>query len=246
MPPSTRETIDLTFDDETETNVNKKDPSNLPDLIPNNSNPPRSVTIRQRQKNEELKDDTPFRPPSKRHKYPPGSIAQSKPPASPKSLKRRPPSPRRDSFNHIPDSEGEDEDLCYGEEFRSDDIPVDTKDVQSGAPAEIITQIQPTAVEDGEENVVPESPLKLGKELIHEMDEPIVQPFKPYSYLLSDNLSTAPAVSKTGPSASNLTVVQVIPRALGSEGIISNNVPKDSTISKVRPSWSSLTYRYRP
>ena len=241
MTPSTRETIDLTFDNETDTIVKKKEPSTSPDLIPHNSNPPQTVTVRKRQKIQDIEDDTPSRPPPKKQKSPRGAITQPAQQISPKPVKRsisssimRPPTPPKASFTQIPDSEGEDEDFCYGDDFGSDDIPLDTIDILRGTPAEIVPQIQSADVENREENIVPESPLKFrGNNL--DVEASIVQPFKPYQYLPSDNLSIAPVISKILPSVTNIPIVSVVPKALHSETILSTNAAQVTRTSKVRP-----------
>ena len=235
--------IDLTFDDETDPTVKKKEPSSSPDLIPHNSNPPQTVTVRKRQKNEDIQDDTQSRPPPKRQRSPRGAATQLPQHLSPKPAKRSisssilpPATPPGHSFTEIPDSEGEDEDFSYGDDFGSDDIPLDTKEILRGTPAEIVPQIQYADVEKREENIVPESPLKFDKRKLLDVEASNVRPLKPYQYLPSENPSTTPDISRTLPSATNLSVDSVVPKTLPPETIISVNAAKVTGISKVRPS----------
>ena len=243
VTPSTRETVDLTFDDETDTIIKKKEPSTLPDLVPHYSNPQQTVTVRKRQKNEEVQDGTQSRPPPKRQKSPGGAIIQPTRYISPEPAKCSisssillPATPPRDSFTQIPDSEGEDEELCYGDDFGSDDIPLDTKEILRATPAEIGPQIQQADIENRQEHIVPESPLKFDEGDNVELETSKVQPFKPHQNLRSDNPLTAPITSRTWPSANNLSVTSVVPRTLPPETIISSNAAKAVIASKVRPS----------
>jgi hypothetical protein len=241
MTPSTRETIDLTFDNETHTIVKKKEPSTSPDLIPRNSSPPQTVTVRKRQKNHDIQDEIPSQPTPKRQKSPRGAITQPAQQTSPKPVKRSisssillPQTPPKALFTQIPDSEGEDEDFCYGDDFGSDDIPLDAKEILCGTPAEIVPQIPSANVENREEHIVPESPLKFrGNNLDGEASK--VQPFKPYQHLPSENLSIAPVISRILPSGTNISIASVVPKALHSETIISTNAAQVTRTSRVRP-----------
>lgn len=148
----------------------------------------------------------------------------------------RPLTPPRDSFTQIPDSEGEDEDFGYGDDFGSDDVPLDTKEILRGTSAEIVGQIQSTNVENQEENIVPESPLKFDKEDSIYVEASEVQQFKPYQYLPSDNPSTASVVPRTLPSTTNLSLASVVLKTLHPETIISTNATQVTRTSKAHPS----------
>lgn len=163
MTPSTRETIDLTFDDENDTKFQKKEPSTSSAHIPD---PPQTVTFRKRPKNGDVQNKTPSRPPPKKQKSPTGEALPIAIRDSYKLSGLRSPSPRQSAFTQVPDSEGEiDDEFCYGEDFYSDDIPMDTKEVLQRAPAETLA----SEMNDRDDVIVPESPFKLGK-ANHETD----------------------------------------------------------------------------
>src|SRR5438045_5547274 len=133
MTPSTRETIDLTFDDENDTKVKKKEPSTFLPVEPF-----QTITLRKQLGNNDQQEDTTSRSPSRRRKSPTGELLPAerripdvKQPVPPSIL--RSPSPKEDSFKQIPDSEGEgDDEFGYGDDFHSDDIPMDTKQILCG------------------------------------------------------------------------------------------------------------------
>ena len=161
-PPSTRETINLVSDDE-DAVIKKEKPSILPPES-NSSAIPTSITVRKRLKKDEPSEETPCRPPSKKQKTPPNtslpstalpstgsepllsSIVQATHPASP---------------TQVPDSEGEDDgyDFLAGEDFNSDDISFDMKEILHSPTLKPMRG--PVSDVELKSNIIPESPVKL-------------------------------------------------------------------------------------
>ena len=157
MIPSTRETIDLTFDDENDTKEKKKEASTFVPL-----EPLQTVALRKQLRNNNQQEDTPSRLPSRRRKSPIGEVlpATRQSPDVKRTLPSsimRSPSPKEASLAQIPDSEGEgDDEFGYGDDLHSDDIPVDTKEILCGTSTD-----KSMSETNDQDNIIPESPPKV-------------------------------------------------------------------------------------
>jgi hypothetical protein len=188
--PSTRETIDLVSDEESDVLVKKRDPSVSPATDQLSHTMPSTVTMRKRFVKDDFQDDTPSRPPVKKHKSPTGEAIPVKPIAGSTSSKQpngntgqslsRSISPLpvagNQSFTQIPDSEGEEEDDFFGGDefnFNSDDIPYDAKKLLHSAPHIPNRDDDPKTEKQEEENIVPESPLKVENDYILPFDHKV-------------------------------------------------------------------------
>jgi hypothetical protein len=178
--PSTRDTINLVSDDEADVTAKKRDhPLSAVQNAVHNA-VPTTVTIRKRIVKDDLQDETPSRPANKKQKSPAGEAIPiikastgSKLKHSASKVKRSlsPPIPPRPavsgnpSFTQIPDSEAEeDDDLFGGDEFifNSDDIPYDANKIPHSAHDTSMTEQYPTNAKQQDDNIVPESPFKVG------------------------------------------------------------------------------------
>lgn len=167
---SSREMIDLTFEEEREPIV-KTGRATSPAQIYNDTDMPQTITLRKRPNNCDSQDETPSRPPPKKQKSPSGTglplglyptidYTSFKPVNQLSSLPiAPPPALQNNSFTQIPDSEGEDNDAIYGEDFCSDDIPEDTKEILGTPHKAAIILKPPNEGYDG--NIVPESPRQI-------------------------------------------------------------------------------------
>src|SRR5271169_2429320 len=167
MSPSTRDMIDLTFEDENDTKIKKKEPSSS---LAHNSDPPQTVTIRKRPKND-TQDETPSQlSPPKKRKTPTGEalpIAQRDSRSVTSSVLRSP--PKEPGFTQIPDSEGEDIDEFGYDDLHSDDIPVEAKGLLQETHAEIAM----LETNDQDENIVLESPPRVGQRYHTELENQV-------------------------------------------------------------------------
>jgi hypothetical protein len=164
---STREMIDLTFEEESEPIMKTGQPIS-PAQSRGGADMPQTVTLRKRPKNHDMQDETPSRPPLKKQKSPTGAALPLAfgPTIGDPSLEPvkghllssiMPPFTSQDnSLTQIPDSGGEDNDAFYGEDFHSDDIPEDTKEIL-GTPHKA-SNILPPLSKGFDRNIVPESP----------------------------------------------------------------------------------------
>jgi hypothetical protein len=176
--PSTRDTINLVSDDETDVTVKRRDHSLSPVRNPTVSNPvPTTVTMRKRLVKDGLQDETPSRPPKKKQKSPTGQALPVKPSTGSKlkhsantaqrspspSILQRPAVSGNPSFTQIPDSEAEEDDDIFGEDefiFNSDDIPYDANKISHSAPGTSTLEQYPTNTKQKDDNIVLESPFK--------------------------------------------------------------------------------------
>jgi hypothetical protein len=167
MSPSTRDMIDLTFEDENDTKVEKKEPSNS---LAHNPDPPQTVTLRKRPKND-TQDEIPLQlSPLKKRKSPTGEalpITQRDSRSVTSSVLRPP--PKESGFTQVPDSEGEDIDEFGYDDLHSDHIPVEAKELLQETPADIAM----LETNDQEENIVPESPPRVGQRYHTELENQV-------------------------------------------------------------------------
>jgi hypothetical protein len=203
--PSTRDTINLVSDDETDVTVKKRDHSLSPVQNAVSNAVPTTVTMRKRIVKDDLYDETPSRPANKKQKSPTGEAIPMKASAGSKlkhsvSKARRSPSPSilprpalsgNPSFTQIPDSEAEDDDDLFGGDefiFNTDDIPYDANKFPRSALAPSTTGQYPTNTKQQDDNIVPESPFKVGRDEILASD-------------LGDRRDQSPVVSSLQTSA---------------------------------------------
>ena len=115
-----------------------------------------SVTFRKRARVFEPHEDTPSRPPGSRFECQDTSLLRS---AATQILSpKHPHHPTRGySATQVPDSEGEEEYDHFDDDFYSDDIPMEAKELMEAASADIMDC---STVQIEEANIVPESPTR--------------------------------------------------------------------------------------
>jgi hypothetical protein len=217
--PSTRETIDLVSDDEEDLIIQKRKSLSPPFLVPP---VPVSITTRKRIETGDNQDETPSRPPPppKKQKFPTAAALPVLPGAPTQALPRRQsvvasssilspqPDPFAEStFTQIPDSEGEDNDnMDWEEDFNSDDILLDTKELLVGTDA---AEEGATERADREDVIVPESPVKTGYDGRYESNVNN----RLYPTITSSRSITAnsrPSVGQTGSTLSPVYQVEML------------------------------------
>ena len=147
----TRQTIDLTFEEDGPIeNKSSKSPENI------FAGSAGSVTIRKRARVVEPYEDTPCRPLGPKFECQDISL--------PHSSAAQIPSPRHPhlptgghSATQVPDSEGEEEYDHFDDDFHSDDIPLEAKQLMSVAGADIVDS---SILRIQEPRIVPESPTR--------------------------------------------------------------------------------------
>ena len=147
--PLTRETIDLTFEgDGSIKNKSSRSPENI------FAGSAGSVTIRKRTRTVEPHEDTPCRPPGPKFECQGISLPRSG--ATQILNPEHPNLPTRDhSATQVPDSEGDEEFDHFDDDFHSDDIPLEAKQLMGIAGADIVDS---STLRIQEPNIVPESP----------------------------------------------------------------------------------------
>ena len=151
-PSLTRETIDLVSEDEEQAAVKNTGLATSPPQPLQKAPAPSTLTIPKRTKNDDMQDETPCRPHSKRHKSRTDGTVSS---LSSENLKflnrfRSPCRPEQEiySFTQIPDSEGEEDEDYFGGDsvvLDSDDVAPEAESITATSREKSLELHQPTA-----------------------------------------------------------------------------------------------------
>ena len=178
---------------------------------------PPSITVRKRLKKDEPSEETPCRPPTKKQKTPPTTFLQStalpstrsEPLSSSIVQATHPASPTQ-----IPDSEGEDDDddFLAGEDFNSDDIPFDMKEILHSPTSKPIRG--PVSDVELKSNIIPESPIMPESTISLHAEPRSIVPVKQSSRMISTS-STTVSQSTGKMSSSSIQEGEIHSKAAG-------------------------------